>query len=535
MKNVGIAFTFLEDGIVPPGYKLIPCHMVFDVKTDLTRKARLVAGGHKTDPPKESTYSSVVSHDSVRIAFLIAALNGLEVLMGDVQNAYLNAPTKEKTYTIAGLESGANKVGLPALITRALYGLKSSAARWREHILTTIRDMQFKSCLADPDVWMRANTKPDGFQYYKYVLVYIDDILVISHDPRKVMDALKKQYTIKPDSIKPPDIYLSAEIQHYTIPDTNNPENRDCWAMSLDKYVKRAIAEVKTELERAGECLKSKVSTPLSDGYQPELDATPELDARRGNYYQGLIGILCWIVELDWIDIVTPVAHMSCFMTNLREGHLEQVLHIFVYLKRYDKLAIVFDNTSPAFDEKRFTKPDWSAYYPDSAKPIPPNAPPPEGNKVSSTCFVDANHAGCRITRQWYTCILLFLQRAPIMWYSKQQNTVETSTFGSEFVAMKTAIEMVEAFHYKLRMMGIPIDGKTNIFCDNKLVFKNATQLESTLKKKHNAIAYHCTHEVQAAGIVRIAWEEGETNLADILTKLLPRPRLRFRAQQIMW
>ncbi|KAL7568472.1 hypothetical protein ACA910_012183 [Epithemia clementina (nom. ined.)] len=177
MKNVGIAFTFPKDGVVPPGYKLIPCHMVFDVKTDLTRKARLVAGGHETDPPKESTYSSMVSRDSVRIAFLIASLNGLHVLMGDVQNAYLNAPTKEKTYTIAGLEFGTNKVGLPALITRALYGLKSSAAQWRDHISATIRDMGFKSCLADPDVWLRANTKPDGFQYYKYVLVYIDDIL----------------------------------------------------------------------------------------------------------------------------------------------------------------------------------------------------------------------------------------------------------------------------------------------------------------------------------------------------------------------
>ncbi|KAL7563739.1 hypothetical protein ACA910_020427 [Epithemia clementina (nom. ined.)] len=226
---------------------------------------------------------------------------------------------------------------------------------------------------------------------------------------------------------------------------------------------------------------------------------------------------------------------MSRFMTNLREGHLEQVLHIFVYLKCYDKLAIVFNDTSPIFDVKRFTKPDWSAYYPDSAEPIPPNAPPPRGNKVSTTCFVDADPAGCRVTRRLHTGILLFLQRAPIMWYFKQQNTVETSTFGSEFIAMKTAIKMVEAFRYKLRMMGIPIDGETKVFCNNESVFKNATRPESTLKKKHNAIAYHRTREAQAAGIVRIAWEEGETNLADILTKLLPGPRLGFLAQRIMW
>ena len=95
--------------------------------------------------------------------------------------------------------------------------------------------------------------------------------------------------------------------------------------------------------------------------------------------------------------------------------------------------------------------------------------------------------------------------------------------FGSKFVAMKIAIEMIEAFCYKLRMMGIPLDGETNVFCDNKSVFKNSKQLESTLKKKHNAIAYHRTCEAQAARIVQISWETGKTNLADILMKLLPR------------
>jgi len=114
--------------------------MIFDVKMDLTRKARFVAGGHQTDPPKESTYSSVVSRDSVRIAFLIAALNNLDILSADVQNAYLNAPTKEKVYTTAGLEFGAVNKGRFVLIVRALYGLKSSGARWRDRMAATLRD-----------------------------------------------------------------------------------------------------------------------------------------------------------------------------------------------------------------------------------------------------------------------------------------------------------------------------------------------------------------------------------------------------------
>jgi hypothetical protein len=93
---------------------------------------------------------------------------------------------------------------------------------------------------------------------------------------------------------------------------------------------------------------------------------------------------------------------------------------------------------------------------------------------------VDADHAGCRVTRQSHTGITLYVQGAPIMWYSKRQNTMESSTFGSELIAMTTAIEQVEALCYKLRMMGIPIEGPANVFCDNEAVFKNSAFPEST-------------------------------------------------------
>ena len=64
-------------------------------------------------------------------------------------------------------------------------------------------------------------------------------------------------------------------------------------------------------------------------------------------------------------------------------------------------------------------------------------------NVVSTHCFVDADHAGNRVTRRSQTGILLFVNRAPIVWFSKRQNTVDTSTFGSEFVAMRISVELV--------------------------------------------------------------------------------------------
>jgi hypothetical protein len=96
------------------------------------------------------------------------------------------------------------------------------------------------------------------------------------------------------------------------------------------------------------------------------------------------------------------------------------------------------------------------------------------------------------VTRRFQSGILLFVSRAPILWYSKRQNPVETSTFaGSKFVAMLIAVKLIEALQHKLRMFGVPIEGSTNVFCDNEVVMKNAIYPESTLKKKHNAIAYH--------------------------------------------
>jgi hypothetical protein len=107
MTNVRIAFEVQDKGKSPPvGYRRIPCHLIFDIKMDFTRKARLVAGGHVTDPPSSITYSSVVSQESVRIAFVVAALNNLEIMAADIGNAYLNAFTSEKVYTITGPEFG---------------------------------------------------------------------------------------------------------------------------------------------------------------------------------------------------------------------------------------------------------------------------------------------------------------------------------------------------------------------------------------------------------------------------------------------
>ena len=212
---------------------------------------------------------------------------------------------------------------------------------------------------------------------------------------------------------------------------------------------------------------------------------------------------------------------MSTHLALPRRGHLEQLHHIFGYLKTNPKRKLFFDPQHRNIDERAFTEHDWYEFYRDAKERLPNDSPKPRGNMVSTHCFVNSDHAGDKVTRRSQTGILIFVNRAPILWYSKRQNTVETSTFGSEFIAMKTAIEQVESLRYKLRMFGIPLEGPTNMFCDNEPLFKNASIPDSTLKKKHTSICYHRCREAVASHTVRVAKEGTLTNLRNLFTKPL--------------
>jgi hypothetical protein len=125
-------------------------------------------------------------------------------------------------------------------------------------------------------------------------------------------------------------------------------------------------------------------------------------------------------------------------------------------------------------DESAFNNgTDWKEFYREVQEELPPKMPKPWGQRVTISAFVDANHAGNKVTRRLHTGIIIYVQNAPILWYSKRQNTVEAATFGSEMVALWICKELILAIHYKLRMFGVEVDGPANVFCDNRGVVKN--------------------------------------------------------------
>lgn len=545
MKKVMVAFDYdesvtpqqIRDGLAKNGYvgfQEIKCHMIFDVKMDLTRKARFVAGGHMTEPPASITYSSVVSRDSVRLAFLLAALNGIDIMACDIGNAYLNAPCREKIWFVAGPKFGSRQ-GTVIKVVRALYGLKSRAS-WRAMFNDSIQNMGFKPSIADPDIYLRAFAKPDGFKYYEYILVYVDDVLIISHAPEEHLKVIEATYELNPASVGPPSRYLGADVEKVTRP--GDPTGQEYyWSFSAHTYVKNAVKNVILLLEEEGRGLKSTAKTPFpSTTYRPEIDTTDECGDLHASRYQNLIGVLRWAVELGRIDIYTEVALLSQHLALPRVGHLEAVYHVFAYLNKHEKSRIIFDPTDPVPVTPTHPRPDWSSFYPQLEEELPPRMPEPLGNPVTLHGFVDANHAGNVVTRRSHTGgILLFVQNSPIQWLSKRQNTVETSTFGSEFVALRAARDMIISMRYKLRMFGVPMDGPAQVYCDNQGVVKNTSVPESVLSKKHNAINYHAVREAAAAGVLEVHKEDTQTNLADLFTKVLPADRRRDLLGSILY
>jgi len=344
-----------------------------------------------TNPPSSITYSTVVSRDSVHIAFLLAALNNVNILVTDISNTYLNAPAREKVYTTAGPEF----IGKAVLIVRALYGLKSSGAAWRAHLANTLQQLGYKSCLANPDVWFRPAMKENGYQYCEYVLVYVDDLLVLSHQGEKTMKALEDFYHLK-DDFAPPARYLSAEVKQWKFP----PDmTKVYWALSSVQYVKEAIKNIEAHLKNKDRRL-FPMRQPMHTDYAPELDVTPFLNDEEIHFYQSQVSILRWMVELGRLDIYVQVTMLSSYLCQPCQGHLETVYYLYGYLKAHDRSTMVFDSNYVNWKDEDFDEQaDWSGYYPCIEEDFPSNAPEPRGLPVQISMFVDASHARNKVTR----------------------------------------------------------------------------------------------------------------------------------------
>ena len=228
------------------------------------------------------------------------------------------------------------------------------------------------------------------------------------------------------------------------------------------------------------------------------------------------------MVELGRVDICLEVSMLSSHLAFPREGHLQQLFHMFAYLKRNQNSEMIFDTRDPVIDESLFNRKDCTAseFGLSLEEVLPKNMPQLRGMGIVMRSYVDANHASDSITRRSCMGFLVYLNCAPVYWNSKKQTSVETSSFESEFIAMKQCTKYIHGLQYKLHMMRITCN--SFIFGDNQSVLANTTIPDSTLKNKSQSIAYHFVREDTARDEWSTAYVNTHLNPADILTKPLP-------------
>ena len=496
------AFQDKGKGFKPgPDWKKINVHLVYAVKHDGRHKARLVAGGHLTDTPVDSVYSSVVSLRGIRMLAFIAEHNDLELWATDIGNAYLESYTKEKVFVIAGAEFG-ERAGHTLLIVKALYGLKSSGLRWSQRFADVLRDMGFFQSRAERDIWMK-----DCGDHYEYIAVYVDDLLIASKDPAAIIKVLREKYDFKLKGTGPIEFHLGCDF-------FRDAENNLCYAPR--KYILKML----DNYERIFGVKPKQFASPLVKGDHPETDDSPLLEIEGIKIYQSLIGGLQWVIQIGRFDVSTAVMTMSRFRAAPRQGHLERVKRIHGYLSKMRFGVIRIRTEEPDFSAIPEKKYEWEyTCYGNGKEEIPSDAPRPLGKRVVTSSYVDANLYHDLVSGKAVTGILHFFNKTPIDWFSKLQSTVETATFGSEYVAARTCTEQVIDLRLTLRYLGVPIAGSSWMFGDNETVVNTASMPHSRLHKRHNALSYHKTRASIAAGVVRFHHIRGAVNPADILSK----------------
>ncbi len=338
-------FKVLEnDEPLPEGYAKIPYMLIFDCKFDGRRKCRLVLGGHRTpDVPPEETYSGVIAMETVRTAFVLGAINNLDVCAADISTAFLHGKTREKVYIIAGPEFGKD-AGKRLIVDRSCYGLKSSPARFHERLSQRLREMGFRPSKADFDLWMRS--KGD---HYEYLATYVDDLLVFSREPLKIIEEVKKDFLLteagKPEYYQGGDFHTTKEIDgiEEANDDDTAPHLSSKWlkegvktAFSARTYISQCMSKLETMMNKTF----STKNSPMSDLYHPETDDSPLLNKEDHSKFRSLIGCANWLITLGRFDINYAVNTLSRFSMAPRQGHLEAMIRVFGYLKKFNKGAI---------------------------------------------------------------------------------------------------------------------------------------------------------------------------------------------------
>jgi hypothetical protein len=464
---------------IPSGRNPLTGKWVFKVKRgakgEIVRyKARWVVRGFEQREGLDytETFAGVVKPMSYKAIFALAAAYDWEIEQMDVKTAFLYGAVEEDVWIT--LPTGCGVDGGTAKLNKALYGLKQSPRVWYNTLANFLATLGFQPLDADASVFVKDGT---------IVAIYVDDLLIAGASKPNIADlkaALSANF--KMSDLGACHFYLGMEI----IRDRPNRELR----LAQTAYIRKVLREfgmseaktVDTPMETS-----SKLGPALPDYQAPAI-------FRRE--YQSAVGSLMYAMLGTRPDIAFAVSVVSRFSANPNPSHMVSVKRIMRYLGATAHMGLVFRG---------------------HAKPL--------------SGYTDSDWAGDPDTRRSTSGYVFTLGSGAISWSSKRQPTVSLSTCEAEYVGQTNAVK--EAIWLQRFLKDIdpdPVTGATIIYGDNQGAIALAHNDVSHGRNKHMEVKHHFVREKITDGTVELQYVETSKQVADGLTKALPRDAfVRFR------
>lgn len=463
----------------PVDRKSIGSRWILKVKRDalgaiVKYKARLVAQGFSQVPGVdfEETYTPVGRTASLRVMLAIAAFMDLEIQQADVEGAYLNGTLDVDIY-MRYPDGVQPKAGCDSLkLNKGLYGLKQAGRLWWQELGSKLAQLGFNKLQSDWGLYVRNKSKGRTFMM---LLVYVDDFVIATEKPDDVKSFLSEvQSYWKLSDMGEIDNILGMKV-------VRTRSNRTIF-LSQPAYIDKIIKQFPLRPNQRFKC-----ATPLPEGYADVGGGT----SIEPTQYQGLIGCFQWLATCTRPDISYTASFLARYLTSPTDQHLQLALRTVGYLAYTRVLGLNIGG----------------------------------GTDLKLSGFVDADWAGCFDTRRSTTGYAFQINNTTVVWSSRRQPTVASSTVEAEYVAVSEATREALWLRCLLREIGFTQSGPTEINCDNKGAIRLALNPGTHQRTKHIDIRHHFIRELIDEKVISLQYIATKRQLADILTKGLPKPR----------
>ncbi|KMQ87096.1 retroelement pol polyprotein [Lasius niger] len=466
------------DADLPPDRRAISAKWVFKLKRGpsgrvVRYKARLVACGYAQQPNIDftETYSPVVRYESVRALLAIAAQQDMEIAQGDVKTAFLYGTLDEEIYMV--LPDGAPNTGRVVKLIRLLYGLKQSPRQWNKRFVKFLTTFTFEVSNADRCV-MRGEI--DG--QLVLLAIYVDDLLCMSKSKTavdKVMAHLMTEFEI---TIGSTEYFVGFKIKR--------DRSKKTIKISQCNYLLR-VAEKFGMMDAKGISTPAESHMYLSKSMAPEDDDGKQAMAKIP--FREAVGSLMFAACVSRPDIMFAVSVVSRYLENPGPEHWQAVKRIIRYAKETATYGIVYDGQ----------------------------------NTNGLIVYSDSDYASDPDTRRSTSGYITVLAGGAVSWMSQRQRIVTLSTTEAEYVAACDATKEAIWIQRFLKSVGVNEKGPTEMRLDNQGSIKLVKNLEFHKRTKHIDVRFHFIREVYENGQVDIKYVPSSKQLADILTKALPK------------